>query len=299
MVDIIKPRLNTSKLLGELKIHVSRSEKKLLNHHKESVSFLEKLGVTPKTIRHHAAKMAATTAMTGMMLLSTPAIASHLPLSVSKYASYSSQELQSLLGHKISALLPTDTLLLTDETEKTISQLVKDIFAIDIKASLNNEKLNHSYGYIGVEQHLPRYPGDDVFQHGNLQEAGMTSGRGAWGYFAQSRDDLNQDLVNREKYYVAVQTLYLPDWAIRTKYLSEFYKYRKVAVINPTNGKVIICDIADSGPSNTTGKQFGGSPEVMQYLNLKDGSQKGKVVVFFVDDPNDKIPLGPVEYNRK
>jgi len=62
------------------------------------------------------------------------------------------------------------------------------------------------------------------------------------------------------------------------------------------NGNVVIADIADSGPAAWTGKHFGGSPEVMDYLG---GSRykKGPVVVFFVDDPKNEVPLGPVEYN--
>ena len=36
----------------------------------------------------------------------------------------------------------------------------------------------------------------------------------------------------------------------------------------------------------------------MDYLG---GSKykKGSVIVFFVDDPDNKVPLGPIEYNTK
>ena len=63
------------------------------------------------------------------------------------------------------------------------------------------------------------------------------------------------------------------------------------------NGNAVVADIADSGPAAWTGKQFGGSPEVMNYLG---GSRykKGPVTVFFVDDPKNRVPLGPVEYNN-
>jgi hypothetical protein len=33
----------------------------------------------------------------------------------------------------------------------------------------------------------------------------------------------------------------------------------------------------------------------MQYLERVDGSQKGKVIILFVDDPNNKVKLGPIE----
>ena len=59
----------------------------------------------------------------------------------------------------------------------------------------------------------------------------------------------------------------------------------------------MISAIADAGPAAWTGKHFGGSPEVMAYLGLNVGKQKGPVVLFFVDDPEDKVPLGPLENN--
>ena len=104
-------------------------------------------------------------------------------------------------------------------------------------------------------------------------------------------------MVAKEKYYVAVQTLYLPDWETRLNYLRDWYKHRKVVVANPRTGRAIIAVVADSGPAYWTGKHFGGSPEVMNYLESKDGRQKGPVILFFVDDPEDKVPLGPLEYN--
>ena len=87
-------------------------------------------------------------------------------------------------------------------------------------------------------------------------------------------------MSKKEKYYVAVQTLYLPDWTTRLAYLRDWYKYRKVVVTNPVNGKTIIAVVDDSGPSWWTGKHFGGSPEIMAYLGLNVGMQKGPVVLF-------------------
>ncbi len=35
----------------------------------------------------------------------------------------------------------------------------------------------------------------------------------------------------------------------------------------------------------------------MAYLNLNVGKQKGPVVLYFVDDPDGNVSLGPLEYN--
>jgi hypothetical protein len=170
-----------------------------------------------------------------------------------------------------------------------LEQIIKNTIGVNVKATLEGEHLNTTYGYIGLEQHLMRYPGDNVTY--------MAPGKGAWGYFAGSKSTLTQDDVEREKWYVVVQTLYLPDWEKRLSYLRDWYKYRKVLVVNTVNGNAVVGDIADSGPAAWTGKQFGGSPEVMESLG---GSRytKGQVLIFFVDDPTNQIPLGPVDYNN-
>ena len=124
----------------------------------------------------------------------------------------------------------------------------------------------------------------------------MAPGLGAWGYFAKSKQDLTTDLEQKEKWYAVVQTLYLPDWNRRQPYLKDWYKFRKVLIVNTQNGNSVIASIADSGPAAWTGKHFGGSPEVMQSLGGPK-YKKGSVIVFFVDDPDNKVPLGPVSYN--
>ena len=69
-------------------------------------------------------------------------------------------------------------------------------------------------------------------------------------------------------------------------------------IVNTLNGKAVVTALADAGPAAWTGKSFGGSPEVMDYLG-GPRYKKGPVVIFFVDDPNNKVPLGPVEYGEK
>jgi hypothetical protein len=143
-----------------------------------------------------------------------------------------------------------------------------------------------------------RYPGDTMHTHPAVEkdDEGMAPGKGAWGYFARSKEELTPDLIETEKWYAVVQTLYLPDWNTRTRYLRDWYKYRKVLIVNTDNGNAVVAAIADSGPAAWTGKHFGGSPEVMNYLG-GPRYKKGPVVLFFVDDPEHKIPLGPVDYN--
>ncbi len=184
------------------------------------------------------------------------------------------------LSDRLSSILPQQVGPLQPAQEDKISQILHDIYGLHASSVLEGNRLNQSYGLIGAEQHLMRYPGDSV--------PNMAPGRGAWGYVEDPE---------KERYYVAVQTLYLPDWTTRLSYLRDWYKFRKVVVVNPQNGRAVVAVVADSGPAAWTGKHFGGSPEVMSELRLNVGMQKGAVVLFFVDDPQNQVPLGPLEYN--
>ncbi len=293
-----KPTLDFSKLHASLADKAHSSERYLRKHHPQAVALLESAGVQPGKIREHAAKLLTSGALASALVLGAPIIQSALPtITGNRLASLTTSQLQQAFIDQLHSFLPQTVEPLTKEQEHNISKVIRQIWGIKAKTELDGNRLNQSYGYIGAEQHLPRFPGDSLDQHDEYLQEGITPGLGAWGYFAPSRNQLTNDLIQKEKYYVAVQTLYLPDWEKRLPYLRDWYKYRKVLVVNPVNGKTIVADVADSGPANWTGKHFGGSPEVMAFLGLNVGPQKGAVLLFFVDDPENQIPLGPVEYN--
>jgi len=196
---------------------------------------------------------------------------------------------QEVLLASMKQILPQKVGPLNRSQEKTLEQIFKETIGVDTKATLEGEHLNATYGYIGAEQHLARYPGDRMAVHPKVSQMdeGMAPGLGAWGYVP----------ADTEKWYAVVQTLYLPDWAKRQPYLRDWYKHRKVLIVNTMNGNAVVAGIADSGPAAWTGKQFGGSPEVMNYLG-GPRYKKGPVIIFFVDDPKNQVPLGPVDYNK-
>lgn len=176
--------------------------------------------------------------------------------------------------------------LITGQEEK-IASILSDYYGLSVKADINGLRLKDTYGYIGAEQHLARFPGDSV--------ENMAPGLGAYGYFAKSQDQMTQQDSDREKYYIAVQTFLAKDYALRTREYVNFFKFRKMLVVNPNNGRAIVVVIGDAGPAVWTKKHLGGSPEVMEHLQRVDGAQKGGVLYFFIDDPEDKVPLGPIE----
>ncbi len=268
--------------------------------------FFDDRGISLSKLREHSAKVITTGALTGTLLFAPPIFSLNVPpvtQIIKNLADFSAAPsatpTQQTLLESLQAVLPQKIGPLDRSQEKTLEQVFKENIGINTRATLEGEHLNTTYGYIGAEQHLMRYPGDTMATHPKLPEKdeGMAPGRGAWGYFAYSKSDMTKQDIENEKWYAVVQTLYLPDWNTRQPYLQKWYKYRKVLIVNTINGNAVVADIADSGPAAFTGKHFGGSPEVMNYLG---GSRykKGPVIIFFVDDPENKVPLGPVKYNE-
>ncbi len=239
------------------------------------------------------------------IFLLSPTVISKAPSALSAINADAAQTIDKrvFLMYDLKKALPDQVRPLAPEEEKNISEILAREFKLDVSAELGGKRLNTTYGYIGQEQHLPRFPGDNIFTHFNSTSEsekywsyGITPGLGAWGYFTDSSGSLTQKDIEREKYYIAVQTFLAPGFDENVKEYVDFFKYRKMLVVNPENGKAMIADIADAGPSPWTGKSLGGSPEVMRYLERVDGAQKGPVLYFFIDDPDDTIPLGPIQY---
>lgn len=199
------------------------------------------------------------------------------------------------LAKDLLALLPDEIGKIRGEKEKEICQLLNKYMGFKVYFKLEGNELNYYYAWTGYEQHLYRYPGDSLEQHDDEREAGIAPGLGAYGYFSESKEKMTEEEYLREKYYVAVQTLYLPEFQMDSEKVYEWYRYRKVVMVNPENGQAVVAVVGDAGPADWTGKQFGGSPEVMKTLDLHLDWRKGKVLLLFVDDPENKIPLGPVE----
>lgn len=257
--------------------------------------------VTSELIKKHAAakKFLQASTIGGLLMLSNPGrpllSAGTVAAQMATIGYMSKDEIAEKLK-QIKELVPGNPGKISEQNSGLIADLLKTTLGVEATPNLDGHELNYDFGFIGYEQHLRRFPEDRLEFHQDELTAGMAPGLGAWGYLVNSRGALTAEEEMREKYYVAVQTLYLPEWSAAAVTLKEWYKYRKVIVVNVDNGKAAIASILDAGPAEWTGKQFGGSPEVMNYLELSGGMRKGRVLLWFIK--ND-LPLGPIDYNAE
>ena len=254
--------------------------------------------------KHNELRQMAVGGLGGLLLLTTPAVGA-LPaphLLTDRGNVLKDTDRSALLADALAKQVPKEMRSLTPVEEDQISKTLSNSFDLKVTASIDGKRLNRSYGLIGGEQHLYRYPGDNLYKHADntvdwamYGDAGMAPGLAAWGYFAPSEAQFNEVAKQREKYYIAVQTFLAPGFAENVANYRDFFKFRKMLVVNPQTGQAVVADIGDAGPAEWTGKHLGGSPEVMQAVGLAQGPRKGAVLYFFIDDPGDSVPLGPIK----
>lgn len=274
--------------------------------HKPHLDWLEDQGISLENIREAGARKVATGALAGLMVFSpvsglavTPSetdskIGSNIQITSVEDAGYR-------LSHALKDVIPAGHPNLTPAQEQAVSQVISETLNVTASPEIEGRRLNKTFGLIGAEQHLYRYPGDNIFEHAKTPSdfamygrSGIAPGLGAYGYWAKSKDSLTPKMIEQERWYVVAQTFLAPGFKENPNATAKFFKYRKFLVINPDSGQAVVGVLGDAGPAEFTGKSFGGSPEVMHYLGYGGGPRKGRVIFYFLDDPQDKIPLGPL-----
>ncbi len=279
--------------------HYEYLRKKWVNKHKV---------ITDTLVDKHL-KNVALGSLGGLMLLTTPGVDlnTHALLANGGDSKISEgQDVNKLLAAELKDKVPIEMRNLTPEEETRVAEVLSKDLGMNVKAEIDGKRLNRTYGMMGGEQHLYRYPGDTLQAHAKTTtdwamygSSGIAPGLGAWGYFTPSKAEFTEKDEQRERYYIAVQTFLSPGFAERVGEYRDFYKFRKMICVNPKTGQAVVTVIGDAGPGQSTGKHLGGSPEVMHELGIAQGPRKGAILYFFIDDPEDKIPLGPITVNNQ
>jgi hypothetical protein len=234
----------------------------------------------------------------------SPFIVTKAPDAPPAHASLSIEDLRAQFKDQLSKATSSSGHTLTAEEEAKVAAVVQANFGIKAVSELEGVTLNHQRGIVAGEQHLPLYPGDSIGNFyknritGQLADptahlTGMVPGLPSWGYFTNSAKTVTKQDVDREQWYIAAQTFLAPGFRENPNKLYNFFKYRKMIMINPDTGMAVVVDIGDAGPSPSTGRSFGANNPVLMATGL--GRQRtGQVMVLFVDDPTDSIPLGPL-----
>lgn len=288
-------------VLAQIDQAFQRVQQTFKDKHKVAAAWLEANKIPLDNLKLGSQQFLAATALASSMVMKQTVdaqVAEQLVAQESKpedslLTRISVEEHQAIID-KMKSLVRQAPGHLQREDELYLEQQLSDMLGFVVTAELDDHRLNHSVGIMGGEQHLRRFPTDTLEQHDAYQESGIAPNRGAFGWFTEN-NQLTDEAIRREKYYFAVQTLYLPNWNTDHADLKPWYKFRKMIAINPADEVAVVGVVGDAGPALWVQKQFGGSPEVIREAKIWSKEARGRVFLFFVDDPENKIPLGPMD----
>ena len=184
----------------------------LANYHKKVVEdFHKKHADTLKAAKKHALTIASAAVIASAVLGGT------YHVRATDYARQKQQQDKKNIEDFVRQLkdLLKDKKELNKNEEKVIAEALSKKFNLNLKTTLDGNRLNEIYGYVGAEQHLKKWAGDLLAQH-ELQNSGMAPLQGAFKNF---------DNAKQEKYYVAVQLHELPNWNEQWPTLKPWYRF--------------------------------------------------------------------------
>jgi hypothetical protein len=293
--------LDSAAKLKKITAYYERVRDRFHLRYNKASKWLEHYAVELHELRHSSQQLVAAASLVSSIAMSRPVNAQVMEQLQATEATHKDETLSQITAEEYQAVIDKMkgyTLRppghVEQQEELYLEQQLTDMLGFNVSAELDGHRLNHSVGIMGGEQHLPRFPGDTIDQHDAFQEAGITANRGAFGWFTEG-GVLTDKAIQREKYYFAVQTMYLSDWNTNHKELKPWYAFRKMIAINPAEQIAVVGVVGDAGPAQWVNKQFGGSPEVIREAKIWSKDSRGRVLLYFVDDPEDKVPLGVID----
>lgn len=183
---------------------------------------------------------------------------------------------------------------LEKESALYLEQQLSDLLGFEVLSEFADKALSYATGTMIAGQHLKRTPTDTLQDHGAHYEAGLHPNRGNFGWFSHS-SSLASDAVMAEKYYVSLPLYTDIQWMQDQQALKQWYAFRKVLIVNPNEHQAVVAKVGSITPPLQTKFQFVGSPEVIREGKIWSPKAKGRVFVFFIEDPDNTVALGPIK----
>ena len=188
--DIPKRQVDFEYLHNKFKLKNLETQKKFGEKFPHVDNFFKQKGLELGKLRQHSAKVLSASAIASALLLTSPSDDLKLlpaPQEILEKLKSKPEEgiqpgqiknPQEILVETLSSFLPKRSRPLARSEEKFLEQIFSNLMGVNVRASLEGEHLNTTYGYIGAEQHLRRFPGDSVSSHGEgkVLSEGMAPG---------------------------------------------------------------------------------------------------------------------------
>jgi len=159
-----------------------------------------------------------------------------------------------------------------------LEQQVSDLLGFEISSSFEEQKLTHSFGKMQALDEFSLQPHTQSEDSYNVHGARLKHGRPTLGWPKQT------ETTEQNHLYLANHLVFLEDWHHKYAHYKNWYKWRKLLLINPFNRVFIVVELASYTLPNPMQYQFGGSPDLIRTSQAWSPEAQGLVCVFFIPD---------------
>ncbi|NCN82842.1 MAG: hypothetical protein GW947_02635 [Candidatus Pacebacteria bacterium] len=164
-----------------------------------------------------------------------------------------------------------------------LEQQVSDLLGFEISSSLDGQRLTHSFGKMQALDEFTLQP-TQFETVASVRGAAIKRGRPSLGWDKQFLDK------NEKQYLLANHLVLLEDWHQKYAHYKNWYKWRKLLLINPFNRIAVVVELASYTLPNPMQFQFGGSPDLIRASQAWSPEAQGLVCVFFIPDAVNSKP---------
>lgn len=176
-----------------------------------------------------------------------------------------------------------------------LEQQLSDIVGFTVSSQFENIALPYIWGKAKSLPHIKRHPTDNLDLHEYIHEATITNKRSVYGWLNLVQST-KEEIAIREQYSVTLPLLTFEHPELPSERFIQWFKYKKVLMINPQSKKMAVAQISNIVLPQQPKYALGLSPELSRNLETWRPPSQGNIFFLFVDDAQDKVPLGMLEY---
>jgi len=185
-------------------------------------------------------------------------------------------EEKSAIFEKLRLLFTQKTLLNDLEMRLYLEQQLSDITGLQITSEIDGYNLPHTLVKMQAGPHQLRNFGDQVNNHAKIKEALIEEKRSEFGWFGE--------LIEEEKFGIGLPLFLLKKWQTKYKQTINWFKYRKILVINPWKNLMAVGNITAISPIYTQRFQAVANPELSRTIKLWFPNSQGKACLFLIEN---------------
>lgn len=168
-----------------------------------------------------------------------------------------------------------------------LEQQIAELTGVEVTTVLETHQLPQQMGIIKSLPHQKCHPTDTLTAHIHVLEAGFSEKRSRYGWQYDQNDE----------YSLSLPLMQFPIPEGERETYKQWYKYRKMLVINPIERKAVVAKVTDIQFFPSHKYQFGGSPELIRAVRAWSPQSLGRVLLFYIPK-NNTHPCGPVAFKN-